>query len=145
MKPTTLEEALSMVPTHWPLTPKQEKLQIGDEITKGSERITLTPENGIDHIGYVNWREELAMRPIPQDVRESAAWWLRLTVELEHKCIPMYRVLSIFDEAKADTEWCEDSLSYCFPVISYGGIAKVIKELSAGPDPLGRWILAGKP
>ena len=70
MKPTTLEEALSMVPTHWLLTAGVDVWQEGD----------------VWHESGMMWRIEkanrdigrkvnipFAGRPLPQDVRESVA------------------------------------------------------------------------
>lgn len=88
MKPTTLEEALLMVPTHWPLTPGVDVWQDGDEhyfhggckwepIVKGRFRI------GSGLLGLIIDSVDIARRPIPQDVRESFARILLNGAEIE--------------------------------------------------------------
>lgn len=69
MKPTTLEEALSMVPTHWPLTPGVDVWRIGDEYYDDGETgwVGVGSTKGVVTSGYP------ARRPIPQDVREAVA------------------------------------------------------------------------
>lgn len=66
MKPTTLEEALSMVPTHWLLTPGVDVWQDGDEY--GCDWIKA-PSGfiGVIKPGFS------VRRPIPQHVREALA------------------------------------------------------------------------
>lgn len=79
MKPTTLEEALSMVPTHWPLSSRRDKWQKGDQYFAHNLPFDDSDDNWVDagpyHIESIEvvMPDELGRRPIPQDVRESIA------------------------------------------------------------------------
>ena len=89
MKPTTLEEALSLVPTHWPLTPGVDKWQDGDEYFSSSvwKRVNIASWVGQD-VG------DNCRRPIPQDVRESIA----------------EMILHAARDTAKDSAWAEDLL-----------------------------------
>lgn len=91
MKATTLEEALSMVPTHWPLICGLDKWQCKDRYETDSAIWTIESAN--KDIGKpVN--ESTACRPIPQDVRESI-------VEM---------ILHAARDTAKDSAWAEDVL-----------------------------------
>lgn len=76
----TLEEALSLVPTHWPL-------QCGEPLQTGDETLEFT------NADYGEWESDVyphghgvggfthARRPIPQDVRERVARLMVTIVE----------------------------------------------------------------
>lgn len=168
MKPTTLEEALLMVPTHWLLTPGVDVWQDGDEEVFCSDYGPYWS----DFLGGVGFeipeRKDaltqpiIARRPIPRDVRESAAWWLLYNTLAEVDPIPKFdqlmarfiitmygdddNHLDIEPEAEVSGMRSFNGESKAFAAIkALGGEQRIIKELSAGHDPLGRWILAGKP
>lgn len=75
-KPTTFEEALSLVPTHWPLTPDVDIFKEFDEVlcdgtpNHGVCWVSAEPHSGlpVSLDGYFAGR-----RPIPQEVREQVA------------------------------------------------------------------------
>lgn len=159
MKPTTLAEALSMVPTHWPLTPGVDVWQDGDEFFDivDLQWDTIAPPQYTQKVNGI-----AARRPIPQDVRESAAWWLLYNTLATVDPIPRFDQLlarfiittygddiielNVEPEAEFSGMRGFDGESKVYASIkALGGEQRIIKELSAGPDPLGRWILAGKP
>lgn len=161
MKPTTLEESLSMVPTHWPLMPGMDLYKANDEFRAYDSvwrkippiRVGAAIESGDFYYGDIR-------RLIPQDVRESAAWWLLYNTLAE--VVPASRELGVTfyiavdalgreklivtrEHADLNTRRFTDRLAANDATLILGGEQRIIKELSAGPDPLGRWILAGKP
>lgn len=166
MKPTTLEEALLMVPTHWLLTPGVDVWQDGDEVLdcdydKNGLAIPLFVRGSLALGTYLR-PDDIGRRPIPQDVRESAAWWLLYNTLATVDPIPRFEQLlarfiittygddiielNVEPEAEFSGMRGFDGESKVYASIkALGGEKRVIKELSAGPDPLGRWILAGKP
>ena len=97
MKPTTLEEALSLVPTHWPLTPDVDIFKEFDEVlcdgtpNHGVCWVSAEPHSGlpVSLDGYFAGR-----RPIPQDVRESIA----------------EMILHAARDTAKDSAWAEDVL-----------------------------------
>lgn len=162
--PTNLTEALALVPTHWPLTPGMDVWQDGDRIAEvgniGQGREIFWDLVRPEEFGKLV-PECDARRPIPQDVRESAAWWLLYNTLATINLPSFDQLYAQFiitkygnDDLQLDVE--PDSAingmrsfngeSKAFAAIkALGGEQRIIKELSAGPDPLGRWILAGKP
>jgi len=166
MKPTTLEEALSMVPTHWPLT-TEDYIQPGDIVynhhKKRWEEVTKTTYWFAEEANHkIRCKDSIARRPIPQDVRESAAWWLLYNTLAEVDPIPKFgqlmarfiitmygdddNYLDIEPDAEVSGMRSFNGESKAFAAIkALGGDQRIMKELSSGPDPLGRWILAGKP
>lgn len=158
MKPTTLEESLSMVPTHWPLSSRRDKWQKGDQYFAHNLPVDDSDDNWVDvgpyHIESIEvvMPDELGRRAIPQDVRESAAWWLlynTLTTVGPQRVGFCYGVtiggnLSVSYSGADIKSFESENLAHQY-IESLGGEQRIIKELSSGPDPLGRWILAGKP
>lgn len=161
MKPTTLEEALTLVPTHWPL-------QCGEPLQTGDETLEFT------NADYGEWESDVyphghgvggfthARRPIPQDVRESAAWWLLyntlatvspesdgVTLQVSDDPREKWMPLSLWKHYATKTSTgmrkFENNVEADKCIVALGGEHRIIKELSIGTDPLGRWILAGKP
>lgn len=163
MKPTTLAEALSVVPTHWLLIPGVDvPRKGGDEIRVESRREWLPVEDMLWDFERAYEHGVIARRSIPQDVRESAAWWLLYNTLAEVDPIPKFdqlmarfiitmygdddNHLDIEPEAEVSGMRSFNGESKAFAAIkALGGEQRIIKELSAGPDPLGRWVLAGKP
>lgn len=168
MKPTTLEEALAMVPTHWMLSSRRDKWQKGDQYFAHNLPFDDSDDNWVDvgpyHIESIEvvMPDELGRRPIPQDVRESAAWWLLYNTLATVDPIPRFDQLlarfiittygddiielNVEPEAEFSGMRGFDGESKVYASIkALGGEQRIIKELSAGPDSLGRWILAGKP
>lgn len=95
----TLEEALSLVPTHWPLTPGVDVWQENDvhyfnggckwePLIKGKFRI------GSGLLGLIIDSGDIARRPIPQEVREIIA----------------EMILHASRDTAKDSAWAEDVL-----------------------------------
>lgn len=176
MNPTTLEEALSMVPTHWPLSSRRDKWQKGDQYFAHNLPFDDSDDNWVDvgpyHIESIEvvMPDELGRRPIPQDVRESAAWWL-LYNSLAKVDPDAYGTLLVYNEEHeyidvlhgAEKIKVKSGITYkgcretnglrkfatvreaIDAVHKLGGVERIKKELSAGADPLGRWVSGGNP
>lgn len=126
MKPTTLEEALSMVPTHWLLIPGVDvPRKGGDEIRVESRREWLPVEDMLWDFERAYEHGVIARRPIPQDVREAEAlWYLQNTLTLTMKDEPLRAWMVVLRSLTNEQ------------------FAKIKTKF---PCPLMQWILAGKP
>lgn len=77
MKPTTLADALSMLPTHWPLMPS-DYIKPGDWVynnhKKTWQEVTKTTYWFAEETKHqILCKETIARRPMPQDVIERIA------------------------------------------------------------------------
>lgn len=162
MKPQTLEEALALVPQYIILQPGAEWREEDEELkqsTLGSRWIEpFTIRDAM--LSYLKVEpHQIGRRRIPQDVRESEAWWMLFNelaeipphgasgsiMELERGitdfndirlCIHQVRGLFYGHSRRFRTK---DDAESAIEIL--GGQNRIIKELEKGPGAFSRWLV----
>lgn len=135
MKPTTLEQALKLVPEYVLLRPGVDVWRDGDE--KYWDEMGWAEPQPLTIIGKKV--QDVGRRPIPAEVREAMAWWIIFTAELDRRTIPLYRIMSFYDELKSNLLRLEEQMNYCVEVEEFGGI-EAMAEYLENPNPFESWL-----
>lgn len=137
----TLQEALALVPTYWPLAPGMDKWKEGDEYRLIGGDLGWRPGDYTDLTGAISGKYE-ARRPIPQSVREAEARWI-LYKELRFTHYPSSQV-KVYSTRVQDNGVliCTDCAWGIFPndIENLGGVIAVQDMLTEGPGALWRWV-----
>lgn len=163
-KPTTFEEALLLVPTHWPLMPDVDVWRDGDERGVGDSYGRVNYEKIMRFNAGANLPSyETGRRPIPQDVREKSAvrilynstatapsrssGWLRfLYPEVDSEeggiVVACYKDVCTEDNYGLRKFSSKEELVKFYKSLPYH-LSSI--DLYDNVNPIEEWILAGKP
>lgn len=153
----TLEDALNKIPKYWPLPAKGQIWKAGDKFRDvccddGSpwlleEYLADAWDSWIglpaEHISFdtESYLLQFIYRPIPQEVRESEAWYMLWNTLIEDKRAARYYSDYVCDVAAPLAAPGEQGGLTRKEVKALGGEITVLNMLSQRPGALMRWVM----
>lgn len=129
----TLQEALTLVPTYWPLVPGMDKWKEGDEYRLIGGDLGWRPGDYTDLTGAISGKYE-ARRFIPQSVREAEAIWAIISQLINESFLYEPEPKTGGNIYQIVIDLTSDPAFYAI------GAAKLSAAITDGPGALWRWV-----